>query len=196
MFSPKSLLAIALVLVFSLALLAPAQAADPASTALTRAAASWQEGRPAEAFNFTRKALADIWRAVPFQLVAAELVVSEPGGFGVFTPRPNNVFKAKKSEMWFYLEPVGYQVDKTAEGLFKFGFSLDLLLIDEKGEVKAGQENFLVKEVLSRRFNTEFFIHVHLTLNDLPPDKLTVALRVNDLLSKKYVVTRFPLEFK
>lgn len=195
MFSPRSLWAFALGLICLLAFSIPAQAADPASAALNRAAASWQQGRALEALTQTRQALRDIWAGVPFQLMDARLVTAAPGGFGIFTPHPNNIFEAQKAEMWFYLEPVGYRVDKTADGLFKFGFSLDLLLVDEKGEVKAGQEKFLVREVLSRRFNTEFFIQVQLTLSDLPPGKLTVVIRVNDLLSKKYTTTRFPLEF-
>ena len=150
-----------------LAMLTPAAATAQDLVKLTAAEAAYEE----------------VWSALPigFRTVA---LVSEAGGFGIYTERKDAVFKADEPVI-AYAEPVGYGWKDNGDGTFSFGFNVDLMVKTPDGKIVAGQEDFQRLELKSRARNKEFMLTLTLNLTDAPPGDYVIEYITRDITSSK-----------
>lgn len=162
-----------------------------------------QQDRPRRAYGMVEEAARVIWSRLGFFLARA-LLVSEPArGYGIYTPRKDNlylhsppdrpVFPGKGMPIYVYLEPVGYRVQRRADGFYRFGVSMDAALLDSQGNLLFGKEKFLRQEMTSHRFNREFFLNVTLNLKGAPPGEYQLRLTVQDILSDGRASVQLPI---
>ena len=78
-----------------------------------RAASDAKRGKDLEAYNTIRNAALRIWEQSPLLFREALFVKSAPTGYGIYDPRPNNVFKPGE-KLFIYVEPVGADLTNRA----------------------------------------------------------------------------------
>ena len=98
---------------FALALLAGAVFSGVASAQsimdLAKQAESQSaDGKSVEAYETMRKATLQVWDASPLVFRRALFVAGSPSGFGIYNPRPDNVFKPGE-KLVIYAEPIGFK---------------------------------------------------------------------------------------
>ncbi|MCB2189459.1 MAG: hypothetical protein KQJ78_23820 [Deltaproteobacteria bacterium] len=158
------------------------------------AAESLASGDTLQAWQAAVRASEDIWQKMPFKVVKTVLTDGPAGGYGMYKPRASNVFKAEaKTVILIYLEPVGYKMVKSADGVYNYGVALDLMIANKDGKILFGQENFLKQDFKSWRFNQEIYLSVTLTLNQPGPGDYFVVLRAKDLKSNGQDEVRVPI---
>src|SRR5262245_45053065 len=84
------------------------------STRTNEAAALAEQGKFVEAFGAVNEAEAAIWDRMPLTIQRALWVADSPTGFGVYTPRSDNVFDAG-APMQIYAEPMGFGWRKSGD---------------------------------------------------------------------------------
>ena len=183
------------------------QGAEPAGGPamwLDLAKTSAGQGQIKRAYGLTEEAARGLWRRMGFSLARALLVAEPARGYGIYTPRKDNlylhappgrpVFPGKGQPIYVYLEPVGYEVRRVKGSRYRFGVSMDAALLDDKGSLLFGKENFLRQEVESRHFNREFFLNVTLNLKGAPPGQYKLRLTVQDIGSGQRVSVKLPIQ--
>ncbi len=198
-------------LLLSIILLAAPAAAEPDAGAasgpamwLDLAKTSAGQGQIKRAYGLTEEAARSLWRRMGFSLARALLVAEPARGYGIYTPRKNNaylhappgrpVFPGKGQPIYVYLEPVGYEVRRVKGSRYQFGITMDAALLDHKGNLLFGKENFLRQEVESHHFNREFFQNVTLNLKGAPPGQYKLRLTVQDIGSGQRASVKLPIQ--
>lgn len=136
-------------------------------------------------------ALAAVWAATPIQNRTAVLVASPPQGFGIYEPHPTSTYRPGEPII-AYAEPVGFDYQETAPGLWQFGFDVDLLIKTADGRILGGQENFDRLALTSRARNREFMLTLTLDLDGAPPGDYVVEYTLVDIVSDKTGVISLP----
>jgi hypothetical protein len=72
------------------------------------------------------------WEKTPFAIRQALFVTGKPGGFGMYTPRPDTPFKAGE-QLVVYAEPVAFGWKGVEDDQYEFGFTVDLSLRPRTG---------------------------------------------------------------
>ncbi len=122
------------------------------------------------------------------------LVTGAPGGFGIYDPRPDNVFK-KGEKLVIYVEPVGFTW-QPKDGLNHALLVADLVVKDGEGTVVAQQEGFGTFTFNSHERNMEVMTVLTVDFTDAPPGKYIAALKFNDKLGDKSASFELPFEIK
>ena len=185
--------------VFALALLAGASFAVAASaeelTDLAKQAESEvKDGKNLDAYETTRKATLKVWNSGPLLFRKALFVSGRPGGFGVYDPRPDNVFKPGE-KLVIYVEPVGFTW-QPKDGLNHAQLVVDLALKDGEGNVVAQQQGFGNFSFDSREQNMETMTAVTIDFGDAPAGKYTAELTFHDTVGDKSASFELPFEIK
>lgn len=170
-----------------------AEQADPLAL-LDQARGSLQAGQKVEALGLLDQAGQALWNQMGLGVTKAVLTREEAQGFGMYNPRESNVF-ANNESILAYVEPRGYRVTSPQPGLFAFGVRVDVSLLSAKGEVLWGKENVLVKNILSRSFNREFYITLTLNFKGAPAGDYVVLLTLHDQQAPTPVQVRLPIRF-
>ena len=182
---------------FVLALLAaiiPAAAlAQSGSDDLKRAIEALATGHPEQAFDQTMLAARTIARSLPFSIHRAVLTEGRATGFGMERERSSNRYRAGE-DIDIYLELRGYEFDD-CDGRFDFGFSSDLTLTDEAGQIYGGQNNVADWRYSSRTANLESYVTMTVAFTQFPAGRYVVELRVHDLSAGNVSAqARLPIE--
>ncbi|MCF8043700.1 MAG: hypothetical protein K9K65_05090 [Desulfarculaceae bacterium] len=169
--------------------------ADQPTQLLQETIKTWQDGKPKEALQQADQAIQLIWNKVPLYVQKAVLTETKAQSYGIYTPRTDNVYQAKKATILLYLEPVGYRINKAPDGFHTFGFTADLAIMDPKGNILLGKENFMSVDFKSRSFNREIFLNITVNIGGIPPGDYLLGLRIKDTGGQSTPL-RVPVTFK
>jgi hypothetical protein len=137
-------------------------------------------------------ALYDAWLKTPLAVRKAVFVTKHPDGFGMYTPRDNNVYKPGEP-LVAYVEPVGYGW-KEQSGSYEFGFNVDFLIKSADGKILGGQQNFarLIKQ--SRVRNREFMLTLTMDVSGADPGDYVLEYVLHDVASGKTATIDLPFK--
>ncbi|MBU4565149.1 MAG: hypothetical protein KMY53_20225 [Desulfarculus sp.] len=169
--------------------------ADQASQLLQETIKIWQDGKPKEALQQVDQAVQLIWNKVPLYVQKAVLTEAKAQSYGIYAPRADNVYEAKKATILLYVEPVGYRITKAPDDFYTFGFTADLAIMDTKENILVGKENFMSVNFKSRTFNREIFLNITVNIGGMPPGDYLLGLRIKDT-SGQSTPLRVPVTFK
>ncbi len=160
--------------VFSLLSL-PAMA-GPLVDAATKAEQMATSGNPVGAHDAIREAYGAFSSGLPFSIGKVTFVTEPPDGYGRYTPRPNAVYKTGEP-LISYVEPVGLSWRPIDGGKVEAQFTVDLELLNDKGDTLA--ENKAFGSFTYRGFvrNQEIFAKLTLTLSTEGPPQGDYVLR-------------------
>ena len=138
----------------------------------------------AAAYQSLRSLLVDFWGTSPLILQNVKFVMSDNNTFGIYEPKLNEEYTAGEP-MYLYLEPAGYVIKKNDQGKYEFGFSADMSVENEKGEILGGQKDFARMEFSSWNFNTEICLTFTYTYSGLDKGRYKMVTTVRDVRSDK-----------
>ena len=127
-----------------------------------------------------------MWAGMPLTLRQA-VIIDSFGGYGVFTPRPDNRFKTGDT-LQVYLVPVGYGFAEDGGG-FKSRIVADIEVTNKNGQVLARTENFTTLERLTRSKSRELCLTLSFALPALKPAGYGLRITLRDLVTGKSVAT-------
>jgi len=184
---------------FALALLAGAALAVTASaeelTDLAKQAESdIKDGKTLDAYDAMRKAGLQVWNKGPLTFRKDIFVSNKPGGFGVYDPRPDSVFKPGE-KLIIYVEPVGFTW-QPKNGLNHAQLVVDLVLKDGDGNVVAQQQGFGNFSFDSHEQNMETMTAVTVDFAEAPAGKYAAELTFHDTVGDKSASFELPFEIK
>lgn len=149
-------------------------------------------GDPAGAYALMREAVSDFSGTLPFSIAKAVYVSEPPLGYGIYTPRASSEFKANEP-LISYIEPLGLTWKAADEaGKQQTKFTVDFDILDEAGDVLAGQKAFGSFSFTGLFRNQELFTHLTLDVSSAPPGNYTLRYTFNDTNSGKSAVVDQP----
>ena len=151
-------------------------------------------GKHLEAYGVMRKATLKLWNESPLAFRKSLFVTGEPGGFGIYDPRPDNVFKPGE-KLVIYVEPVGFTW-QPKDGLNHAELVADLVLKDGEGTVVAEQEGFGTFTFDSHEQNMEIMSVLTVDFTDAPAGKYIAVLKFTDKPGDKSASFELPFEIK
>jgi hypothetical protein len=152
------------------------------------------DGKSLDAYETMRKAVFQVWNASPLLFRKALFVTSSPAGFGIYDPRPDNVFK-QGEKIYIYVEPVGFGWE-AKDGLNHAELVADLALKDGEGTVVGKQEGFGTFTFNSREQNIELLTSISFEFPEAPAGKYTAMLTFHDKVGDKSASFELPFEIK
>ncbi|MBW2622829.1 MAG: hypothetical protein JRD68_07965, partial [Deltaproteobacteria bacterium] len=147
---PRLVLLLALA---SLFISGSALAIEPVS-AIRQADYHFARGEYLETIQDLRDALVGVWNQAPLALTNVIWIKEAPEGYGMYTPRENNVLNDAEPIL-LYMEPVGYTIKKSGS-YYSLSLYADFAVINSKGETIGGMEKFADWKVSSRSAQTEY----------------------------------------
>ncbi|MBU2551263.1 MAG: hypothetical protein KKB20_22815 [Proteobacteria bacterium] len=175
-------------------LLAPAAGAVDPPTAITKAQASYMQGKSVDSIGWLREAMQGVWEKTPLTIQNLTLITDQPQGYGVYTPRAGSEFESI-DPLIVYFEPIGQTAKKQGDW-YTFSMSADFALLDAKDQVLARQADFYKSDTRSRAFNTEFMMSFTVPLKGLAPGQYKAVFTLKDMNSKKKVEFAQPFSVK
>ena len=132
-----------------------------------------------------RDLMGHVWDQVPqIGFTQALLVTETAAGYGVYNPRPTNLYK-KGEAIVIYAEPFGFAYGAPGEGLHSIGFAVDLQVLDATGNELASVPNVTQLDLNSRYQNREFQANITYNLNGIAPGHYTLVTTLRDKNSDK-----------
>lgn len=126
-----------------------------------------QKGNSVDALVELNKVLLSVWEACPLTARKSLLVSKKTAGFGMYEPRPNNIYKPGEPVL-LYVQPIGYTHKKTGK-FYEFGLTADFSLLSAGGDVLGGIRGFGNWVMMGHERNTEFFMNLTCTLTGVKP---------------------------
>ena len=128
---------------------------------------------------------AQVWGQNPaIGFTQAMLVAENATGYGVYNPRPTNVFK-KGEPILIYCEPYGFAYGNPGAGLFSVNLFVDLQVLDASGNQLADAPQATEYNMTSRHQNREVQANITYTLDGLQPGHYTLVTTLRDKNSQK-----------
>lgn len=124
----------------------------------------------------------DQTRALGF--TQALLVAENATGYGVYNPRPTNVFK-KGEPILIYCEPYGFDYGTPGQGLWSVNLFVDLQVLDASGNQLANAPDATEYNMTSRHKNREVQANITYTLDGIQPGRYTLVTTLRDKNSQK-----------
>lgn len=149
-----------------------------------------QAGKFAEAAEALEAAEAALRANMPLTIRRALFVASEPGGFGVYNPRENAVFK-KGEPIIIYAEPIGYGYKQDGQ-LNVLALGVDVVVKDRDGKEVGRKDDFGELTFQSRYKNSEFFAKLNYDFSGLPAGDYQVTSVLRDKVTGKSVDFTLP----
>jgi hypothetical protein len=126
-----------------------------------------------------------VWDAIPaLGFTQSSLVAVNATGYGVYNPRPNNVFKAGEPIL-IYCEPYGFGFGSPGEGLYSVNFIVDLQVLDASGNQLANAPGATEFNLTSRHQNREVQANITYNLDGISPGRYTLVTTLRDKNSAK-----------
>ncbi|MBP1849815.1 hypothetical protein [Rhizobium halophytocola] len=185
---------LATALLLSTFALQPALAGRLADAA-TEAERLAQDGKAKEAFETIRKAFGDFSATLPFTVGEASFVSEKPTAYGAYTPRENSVFTAGEP-LITYVELIGLAWKTLDDGRFQSHFTVDLEVLDARGDRLALQEGFGNFTFTGRVRNQELYTHLTLDLSGASPGEYTLRYTLKDTTTGSTAVVQQPFTLK
>jgi hypothetical protein len=164
--------------------------AQDISTRTKEAAAFAEQGKFVEAFGALDEAEAAIWDRMPLTIQRALWVADSPTGFGLYTPRPDNIFDAG-APMHIYAEPIGFGRRKSGD-LWHAELRADLVLKKRDGAELVRQPDFQKLGFASWVRNREFMTTFTYTFDNIPKGEYQVDTKLRDAVTGKAVAFSLP----
>lgn len=166
--------------------------AGPLADAAARAEQLAASGDATGARAAILDAVSDFSAGLPFAVGTATFVAGDPSGFGMFEPRPDNVFKPGE-KIVAYIEPVGLTW-KPARVLKKMEtrFTVDFDLLDGSGTVLGSQKAFGNFTFTGISKNAEIFATLTLDVSEAPVGSYVLRYHLNDTNSGKTASVDLP----
>lgn len=168
--------------------------AEPITELAKQAESQSADGKSLDAYETMRKATLQVWDASPLVFRRALFVAGSPGGFGIYNPRPDNVFKPGE-KLVIYAEPIGFKW-QNKDGLEHALLVADLELRAEDGNVVASQEGFGEFTFNSHDQNMEVMAVLTIDFTGAPEGKYVVQYTFRDKMSDKTGKFELPFEIK
>lgn len=168
--------------------------AEDLSDMAKQAESDSKEGKHLEAYDAMRKATLQVWNKSPLLFRKALFVAKPPGGYGIYDPRPDNVFK-QGEKLVIYVEPIGFAWQEK-DGLSHARLVADLTLRDGEDTVVAQQEGFGEFTFDSREQNMEVMTALTIDFTEAPAGKYVAALKFNDEVGDKSGTFELPFEIE
>lgn len=143
-----------------------------------------------EAVDAAEAAVFAVWDKTPLAFRTA-LFVTDATSFGIYTPRPDSVFK-QGEQLLVYAEPVGYGYKDNGDGTYGFGVNIDLAVKDKAGAVVAEQADFASAILASRARNREFIVSITLDLSGAPAGDYVLEYTARDIASEETGLISLP----
>lgn len=166
------------------------EAADLAAQAEELAAA----GNHAQAMATMRDALLTVWHEAPLTFTKAIFVSADPGGYGIYQQRPDNVFEQGET-MLIYTEPAGFGWGEQ-DGHYRSDLVADFEVRTADGTVLGGQKGFGRFTLNSLVENTEYMARVSIGLTGLEPGAYVLGLTFNDAVDGGSASVDLPFEVR
>jgi hypothetical protein len=173
------------------ALMLPARGDSPSlGDLLDQARRAADDHKPAAALHSVKAAYEKLWADTPFFISQALFTRAGAQGFGHYDPRPDASF-TNTDTFYVYIEPAafGYQFDGT---VYRFGFVVDLAVLDESGKERGGAKNFTNFDYVKRTANKEIELHFIIDPMKLPPGRYLLKLTVHDKVKDQSVAKVLP----
>ncbi len=146
------------------------------------------------AIDSARAATIAALKAAPLGFRRVLFVAEAPGGFAIYDPRANNVFKPGEP-LIVYTEPVGIawkqEGDKVSSKLV-----VDFEVRSPDGQVLGGQKSFGEFALTAREPPIDYMAHVTINLTGAPAGPYVLGLTVHDANSGKTASADLPFEIK
>lgn len=128
---------------------------------------------------------AQVWDSGPDITIREAALVDAPVTMlGIYNPRPDDKYQVG-APILIYAEPTGYGFGSGGEGLYSFGFMVDLKVMTEAGEVLGELPSVANLDVTSRAQNREFPANLTYTLAGLAPGRYVLETTLRDKNSQK-----------
>lgn len=129
--------------------------------------------------------MAQVWDAAKDIGIHQTILVTEPAaGFGIYNPRADEKYKVGEPIL-IYAEPFGYGYGSAGEGLYTIGFTVDLKVTTEAGEVLGEMPGVADMALTSRFKNREFQANLTYTLDGIAPGRYVLETTLRDKNSDK-----------
>ena len=126
-----------------------------------------------------------VWDQTTEILFRNVVLITEPAsGVGIYNPRPNEKYKMGEPVI-IYAEPFGYGYGTPSEGLNSMGFTVDLKVITEAGEVLGEIPNLTEVALESRYKNREFLTNLTYNLDGITAGRYVLQTTLRDKNSDK-----------
>ena len=163
---------------------APVQA-GPVTDAALAIEAKLADGDAAGALSAAGDIYGQVWaQNMAIGFTQGLLVVQYSTGYGVYNPRPTNVFK-KGDPILIYCEPYGFDYGSPGEGLYSVNLFVDLQVLDASGNQLANAPGATEYNMPSRHQNREVPVNITYTLDGLQPGRYTLVTTLRDKNSQK-----------
>jgi hypothetical protein len=147
-------------------------------------------GKGAASAAAMRNATADLWLKSPLSFATAVFVDKAGTNYGMFHPRPSNVFK-KDEKLRVYAEPIGYAWQKIGD-LYSTNLVVDAALLAQGGKVLWSKKSFGVFKLASRRRFMEYMMNLTLSISGIPPGNYIVQYTVSDKIGGNNARIKLP----
>ena len=147
--------------------ISPAAHAGELVDAAEKAESLVEEEKFPEAIQALEDARDSVWEKSPLTIDNVTLVDGDPSGYGIYTPKANNEYKAG-DPIVIYTEPKGFGFGRNGD-FYTVKIDLDFDIQDASGASLAKQENFSTWEIKSTHKNREFMGKLTYNLNGAAP---------------------------
>ena len=165
-------------MLLAVALATQARADPSVDELLDRAKAENADNKPVDALRDVQAAYDRLWHDGPLFLTQALFIQEDPQGYGHYDPRADTVF-AQKDPLLVYVEPAGYgfKFDGT---LYRFGFAVDVAVVDATGKDRGGAKDFTNFDYVKRTANKEIELNFVISPLGLPPGDYQLKVTIHD----------------
>lgn len=140
-------------------------------------------GQFLEAIETLNGAVGKVWEQAPLTVRKAIFVSDDPPGFGLYTPRPDSIFKASEVIV-VYAEPVGYGFGQQGDQ-YVIDLAVDVELKNKAGQVLGAKADFGQLKLVSHAQNHEFMAKLSYNFSGLPAGEYEVVTTLRDAASGK-----------
>jgi hypothetical protein len=140
-------------------------------------------GQFLEAIETLNGAVGKVWAQAPLTVRKALFVSDDPPGFGLYTARPDSVFKASEV-LVVYAEPVGYGFGKEGDQNV-IDLAVDVELKNKAGQVLGEKADFGRLRLVSHAQNHEFMAKLSYNFSGLPAGEYEVVTTLRDASTGK-----------
>lgn len=160
---------------------ASSASAGPLADTAVEAESMAASGNARGAYATMQEALGDFAATLPFEVGLFEFVTEKPAAYGSYTPRPNADFRPGEP-LITYVELIGLSWKKLKDSRYTAAFTVDLEVIDYKGDTLAAKKGFGSFAFTGRTRNQEIYTHLTLDVSGASPGDYHVRYTVNDTL--------------
>jgi hypothetical protein len=173
---------------------APAMADPSVAQLLDRAKRENADKKPLAALRDVQAAYNQLWNEGPLFLTQALFIKEDPQGYGHYDPRSDSVF-TKSDPLYIYVEPGGYgfKFDGT---LYRFGFAVDVAVLDANGTERGGAKDFTNFDYVKRTANKEIELNFVISPLGLAPGDYQLKLTIHDKVKNQSVEQSLPFTIK